>query len=53
MNIRDIIEALRESPYWETLPLNERTQLVFYNARSVPGNKMINILSCLTMPEEF
>ena len=51
MNIRDIIEALRESPFWGSLPIDERAELVFHNARLLPGRKMMNILNFMTRPK--
>lgn len=48
MNIRDIINALRESPYWETLSSTERSELVLHNARLLDSRKMVHILECIT-----
>ncbi len=48
MNIRDIINALRESPYWEALSATERIALVLHNANMLNSRKMSNILQCLT-----
>ncbi|HMK57150.1 MAG TPA: hypothetical protein VK448_10980 [Dissulfurispiraceae bacterium] len=48
MNIRDIINALRESPYWTMLPLNEREALVLHSAQMVASRKMENILKFIT-----
>jgi hypothetical protein len=51
MNIRDIIDALRESPFWGNLPVEERAELVFHNARLLHGHKMMNILYFIARPE--
>lgn len=51
MNIRDIIKALRESPFWESLSPVEKRALVFHNANLLDSRKMVNILQCMQQPE--
>jgi len=48
MNLRDIIDALRESPFWEMLSPGERVDVMLQSAELLDSRKMINILKLIT-----
>ncbi|HMK57254.1 MAG TPA: hypothetical protein VK448_11505 [Dissulfurispiraceae bacterium] len=52
MDIRDIIEALEESPFWKTIPAGEKMALVLHNADILESRSMAEILQHLSSDDQ-
>ncbi|HMK60456.1 MAG TPA: hypothetical protein VK452_04835 [Dissulfurispiraceae bacterium] len=52
MDVRDIIDALEESPFWKTIPASEKIALVLRNASTVDGQSMAELLQYVSTDEQ-